>query len=168
MEFDNLVLKRRSTREFTDKPVTREQIDYILSAAIKAPSARNMQSWHFYAVTDPGVKAKFKSFCADWVSKAPVVFVICTDGGEMLSLAGKKGEKFIIQDTALAMENMLLAAANIGLGGCIIGSYDDDICRRELNIPQKYAPVALMSVGEPAKDVPPRERKPLEEAVTYI
>lgn len=169
MEFDKLLLQRRSTREYTDRPVTKDEIDYILNAGIRAPSARNMQSWHFYAVTDPQVRQKFKKFCAEWVSSAPVIFVICTDGDAMIEAAGeKKGTKLITQDTALAMENMLLAAANIGLGGCIIGAHDDDICRSELNIPQKYLPVALMPVGEPAKEPALRERKPLEDVVTYI
>lgn len=168
MEFKQLYMERRSTRSFTGRRLTSEEITYILSAAINAPSACNMQSWHFYCVTDPAVKADFKDFCADWVSTAPVIFVICTDDEGIVSRFGEKGRKFPMQDTALAMENMLLAAADLGLGGCIIGAYDDDKCRKALNIPEKYKPVALMPIGEPTGKIPPRQRKPIEEVVTFI
>lgn len=168
MEFKELLFERRSTRSFTSRELTSDEINYILTAAVNAPSACNMQSWHFYCVTDPAVKASFKDFCAEWVSLAPVIFVICTDDEGIVSRFGDKGKKFPMQDTALAMENMLLAAADMGLGGCIIGAYDDDKCRKALNIPEKYKPVALMPIGEPTAKVPPRQRKPLSDVVTFI
>lgn len=168
MEFKELLFERRSTRSFTSRQLTSDEINYILTAAVNAPSACNMQSWHFYCVTDPQVKEGFKNVCAEWVATAPVVFVICTDDEGIVSRFGKKGKKFPMQDTALAMENMLLAAADIGLGGCIIGAYDDDKCRSLLNIPEKYKPVALMPVGEPTAKVPPRQRKPIDDVVTFI
>lgn len=168
MEFKDLLFERRSIRSYTDRKITDEELSYILTAAINAPSACNMQSWHFYAVTDPEARAKLKEFSDDWVSSAPVVFVICTDGDAMVERFGEKGRKFIIQDTALAMENMLLAAADIGLGGCIIGRYDDDKCRKAFDIPEKYKPVALMPIGEPAAKAPARPRKPIGEVVTFV
>lgn len=168
MEFNKLLFERRSTRAYTDRILTADEINYILTAAVNAPSACNMQSWHFYCVTDPAVKERFRDFCADWVSTAPVVFVICTDEEGIVARFGEKAKKFPVQDTALAMENMLLAAADIGLGGCIIGAYDDDKCRAALNIPEKFKPIALMPVGEPTAPIPPRPRKPLSEVVTYI
>ncbi|MBQ8624055.1 MAG: nitroreductase family protein [Oscillospiraceae bacterium] len=168
MEFKDLVLARRSIRQYTDRPVTADELMYIMNAAINAPSACNMQSWHFYVVSDPKVKEGFKEFCADWISTAPIVVVICTAGEEIVSRFGEKAKKFIIQDTALAMENMLLAAADIGFGGCIIGAYDDDKCRALLDIPAEYSPVALMPIGEPAVVPSARSRKPISEVVTYI
>lgn len=168
MDFNKLLFERRSIRAFTDRKLTSNEIEYILTAAVNAPSACNMQSWHFYCVTDSAAKEKLKGVCADWVGTAPVVFVICTDEEKIVSKFGEKAKKFPLQDTALAMENMLLAAADIGLGGCIIGAYDDEGCRAALNIPEKYKPVALLPIGEPAAQVPPKPRKPLSEVVTYI
>ncbi len=168
MEFKDLVFARRSIRQYTDRAVTSDELSYIMNAAINAPSACNFQSWHFYIVSDPAVKEGFKEFCADWISTAPIVVVICTSGKEMTDRWPAKAEKFITQDTALAMQNMLLAAADIGLGGCIIGAYDDDKCRALLNIPACHSPVALMPIGEPAVIPPARSRKPLSEVVTYV
>lgn len=168
MEFSEVLLKRQSARAFTDKPVTKEQIERLLTAAIYAPSACNMQSWHFYAVINPDVREKFKEFCAPWVSTAPVIFVICTDGEAIISRFGDRAKTFIIQDTALASENLLLCAADMGLNGCFIGAFNADKCRELLSIPEKHEIVALIPVGEPQSEIPRRERKPLSEVAEII
>lgn len=64
MEFNELLYKRRSARAFTDKAVSTEEIREMITAATRAPSACNMQSWHFYAVTKEDVKRRFAEFCA--------------------------------------------------------------------------------------------------------
>lgn len=170
MEFKELLFKRRSVRSFKQRRLTEDEINYILTAAINAPSACNFQSWHFICVTDPETKERFKSICADWVSAAPAVFVICTDSEKIDERCQDKARsyKFAVQDTALAMQNMLLAAADIGLGGCIIGAYDQEKCVSELNIPEKYLPVALMPIGEPTAETPARSRKSIKEVTTFI
>ena len=161
-------MKRRSTRAFTDKPVTREQVETMLDAAIHAPSACNMQSWHFYAVTDAATRAKFSEFCAPWAATAPVIFVVCTNGEAILGRFGERAKTFILQDTALAAENLLLCAADMGLNGCFMGAFDAAKCRALLDIPAKYDIVAVIPVGEPQAETPPRERKGFDEVVTFI
>ncbi len=170
MELKNALFERRSTRSFTERIPTAEEIRYILKAAVNAPSACNLQSWHFYCVTDPDARKRFCEFAADWVATAPLIFVVCTDSRAIEARFGKndRTDKFVIQDTALAMENMLLAAVDIGLGGCIIGAYDEDKCREALNIPAELKPVALLPIGEPTAKIPPRARKPIDEVVTFI
>ena len=168
MELSSAILARHSTRAFSDRKLTRDEITELLTAATKAPSAVNMQSWHFYVVTGDE-RAKFKNVCAEWVSTAPVVFIICADSAGIESrFSDGRGRKFAVQDTSYATENLLLKATDMGLGGCIIGAYDQDACVREFSIPERHHVVALLPVGEPAAPVPPRERKPLDEVVTYI
>jgi len=170
MEFRELLYKRRSTRAFTDKKVTKEQIEQMLIAATRAPNACNAQSWHFYAVTDDAIRARFAedAVIAPWAAAAPVIFVVCTDGSALLSRFGEKARKYIIQDTALAMENIVLPAAEMGLGGCIMGMYDNDKCRAILQLPAEHEIVAVLPVGEPVSEPPLRERKPLSEVATLI
>lgn len=168
MEFNELLYKRRSVRFFADRSVSREEIDRLLTAATRAPSACNMQSWHFYAVTDPGVRAKFTEFSAPWVATAPVIFAVCTDEAQIVGKFGDRAKIFPIQDTSLAIENLLLAAADMGLGGCFIGAFDAEKCRRALDIPDKFEIIALVPIGEPTEEPPVRERKSLDEVVTYI
>ena len=170
MDFKELIYKRRSTRAFTDKKVTREEIEQMLTAATRAPNACNLQSWHFYAVASDEMRAKFASEEAirPWACAAPVIFVVCTNGAEIVGRFGEKARKFPVQDTALAMQNLSLAAADMGLGSCIIGMYNNDKIRAILNLPDAHEIVAVVVVGEAADEVPLRERKPLNEVATIL
>ncbi len=168
MEFNELLYKRRSARAFTDKAVSTEEIREMITAATRAPSACNMQSWHFYAVTKEDVKRKFAEFCAPWAATAPVIFVICTDGDAITARFGERAKTFILQDTALAAENLLLSAANMGYNGCFMGAFDEEKCRALLKIPNKYGIVALIPVGEASEEIPMRERKSIEDVLEII
>ncbi|MBQ8551730.1 MAG: nitroreductase family protein [Clostridia bacterium] len=168
MEFNELLYKRRSVRAFTEREVTRGEIDTLLEAATRAPNACNMQSWHFYVVTDGEVRAKFADICATWATTAPVIFVVCTDNEALVGRFGERAKLFTYQDTALAAENLLLAAADMGLNGCFMGAFDAGRCRALLNIPEKHEIVALIPVGEAQTESPLRERKPMSDVVTYI
>ena len=151
MEFKDVLYSRRSTRAFTGRKVSQAEIDSMLDAAVNAPSACNMQSWHFYVVTDETVKSGFSQFCAAWVTTAPVIFVVCTDGEAIVNRFGNRADDlFIIHDTALAAENLLLCATDLGLGGCFMGAFDEDKCRALLKIPEKYRIAAIIPVGEPS------------------
>ena len=171
MEFSEVLKARRSIRQFTDEGVTREQIMKLLDAAIAAPNACNLQSWHFYVVTDESVKKKLSETktVADWATTAPVIFVVCTASAAICARFGDIGEKlFAIQDTAAAIENILLAAADMGLGGCFMGAFNKDTCREIVGIAEGHNPVAMVPVGHPAMILPARPRNPIENAVTFV
>ena len=171
MEFSEVLKKRRSTRKFTNEPVSREQIIRMLEAAIAAPNACNMQSWHFYVVTDKAVKAKLaeESAIAAWATTAPVMFVVCTDAKEIVARFGDRAENlFTVQDTAAAIENILLCAADLGLGGCFMGAFDEAKCREIVGVKPDHRLVAVVPVGVPAIELPARPRNPLESVVTFV
>jgi nitroreductase len=85
MEFSEVLKARRSIRKFTSEGVTAEQIMTLLDAAVAAPYACNLQSWHFYVVTDASVKARLSETktVADWATTAPVIFIVCTAAKEL-------------------------------------------------------------------------------------
>lgn len=171
MEFFEALKARRSTRQFTSRPISADEIMRLLDAAISAPNACNMQSWHFYVVTDPAVKAKLaeEEAVAKWATTAPVIFAVCTDANAICQRFGEVGERlFAVQDTAAAIENILLCAADMGLGGCFMGAFDKEKCRSIIGIKDCHKPVALVPVGEPANILPPRPRNPIESAVTFV
>lgn len=168
MELQTAIEKRRSTRSFTDRKLTKGEISELLRAATMAPSACNMQSWYFYIITDEKEREKLKNVCADWISTAPVVFIVCTDANGIEARFGERGRKFPMQDTALAMENMLLKAADMGLGGCIIGAYKQNEVTELFSIPKEHTVVALLPIGEPTEEIPARERKDITEVSGYI
>lgn len=170
MTFRELYLSRRSTRSFTGRGLDSHEIRALLEAGVHAPNACNAQSWRFYVVTDPVVKARFAAehICAPWVSEAPVIFILCADSVQLKNRFGDRAEQFVLQDTALAAENMLLAATEMGLGGCIIGAFDEEKCRKAVGIPKNLRIHMLLPIGEASTEVPDRGRKPIDEVVTYI
>ena len=169
MEYSELLSKRRSVRSYTERGVTKDEIDSLLNAATAAPNACNFQSWHFYVVTDSERIKGFSGICAEWATTAPVIIVIATDADRLQKRFGSRGcDLFAIQDTALAAENILLKAVELGLGGCIIGYFDEDKCRNHLSVPDNQRPVMIIPIGEPDEDAAVRSRKPLSEVVTYL
>lgn len=171
MEFGKLIDTRRSCRSFTGETITKSQLDYILYAAVHAPSACNLQSWHFTAVCDKAVINKFYPDLTsnEWISKSAVIIIVSTDKEGIEKLAGERGrDLFSLQDTACAMENILLAAADIGLGGCFIGAFNEEKCREKFNLGERYRPVAIAAIGVPTALPPMRERKPMEDVVDII
>ena len=171
MEFSEVIKKRRSTRKFTNDPVSREQIIRMLEAAIAAPNACNMQSWHFYVITDKKVRAKLaeEKAVTDWATTAPVMFVVCTDAAAITARFGERADKlFAVQDTAAAIENLLLCAADLGLGGCFMGAFDEAKVRSIVGVKADQRPVAVVPVGVPAIELPARPRNPLSAVVTFL
>lgn len=171
MEFTELLYKRKSIRDFTDQNVTDDQIKLLLESATRAPNACNYQSWYFYAVANKEMINAFypEIYSGKWITAAPLIIVVCTDGDKLENKFGGRGSQlFAVQDTAAAINNILLQAANIGLGGCWIGAYNDDKCRELLNIKDNHRPVALLPIGVPKSDPAPRERRLLNDVITII
>ncbi len=171
MEFRDLLTKRRSYRSFTGGTMTKSQLSYILEAATRAPNACNMQSWHFCAVcgTDAIASLYPRVYRGEWVKDAAVVIVVSTDREGVESRFGDRGrDLFALQDTACAMNNILLAAADMGFGGCFVGAFDEDAAREVLELSDRYRPVALAVIGTIENEVPLRERKSLDEVTKII
>lgn len=169
MDFAALCQKRKSCRSYADTPVTEEELNTILRAAVAAPSACNMQSWFFYALRSPESREKLTGLCADWVKNAPVVIVVCTNGSEIVGRFGDRArDLFILQDTALASENIMLQAADLGLGNCFIGAFNEDGVRAALAIPADKRPVGLIPIGHSTDDTPKRDRAPIAEKIAIL
>jgi len=174
MEFSELVKRRRSIHHFTEDEVTDEELDYILEAARWAPSVGNAQPWRFIVVRVPENRVKVWNTTAgipdvtpqNFMRKAPVHIIVCTDTA---AYKGKQSrifpDRFCIQDSALASMNLLLAAADRGLGAFWMGMFREEALREAFNIPSSVRPVAVITVGHTRSKERPRPRKALEELV---
>ncbi len=149
----DLIKKRRSIRQYTDESVSDAAVRALLEAAMAAPSADNLQPWEFVVVRDQNLRRRlaqthpWSRMCA----RAPVVFVVC--GHEDRSAHW-------VEDTSAATENLLLAAAGLGLGAVWVGVYPNQQSeahvRQVLGIPQSLRVLCLVPVGHPAESKPPR------------
>jgi nitroreductase len=171
VDFLELAKSRRSVRSFTEQPLTDQQLDTLMQAAIAAPSAGNRQAWHFYVVRTPALKTAIAEQAANqpWIGTAPAVIVVCADPAQNADRYAARGQHlYTIQDTAAAIENILLCATSMGLAGCWCGGFDEDTAAEILKLPAGHRPVALVPLGYQAGPTPePRGRRPLADAVTY-
>lgn len=145
---------RRSVRRYTAEPVSEEHIDLLLKAAMAAPSAANLQPWHFVAITDRGQLNHLAVVhpYAKMLREAPLAICVCGDPSI--------NERYWVQDTAAATENVLLAAVGLGLGAVWLGVHPRpervQPIREALGIPEPVVPLSLIAVGHPAESLPPR------------
>jgi nitroreductase len=177
MDFWHVIESRHSVRAFdASVEVPPETIERLLTAAILAPSAGNRQSWHFYVVHDPVQRLALAAaaYGQSFVSQAPVAIVVCADAEQSAGRYGQRGrDLYCLQDTAAAVEHILLAAVALGLGGCWVGAFDEDQAACALTLPSRHRPVAILPIGKPA--VPPSQepitrprRRPLTEVATHL
>ena len=159
---------RRSIRKYqSDKPVTRDQLNQLLEAAMLAPSARNSRPWEFIAVTNRKT--------LDEISKVhPYAKMLETATAAIIVVAIPKEETpegYFPQDCAAATQNILLEAVSLGLGTCWCGVYPRDeridSLRKLLHIKEPKIPFNVIAVGTPAES--PDKKGFFDEArVTYI
>lgn len=156
------ILARRSIREYVDnKPVEREKVEVLLQAAMAAPSACNLQPWEFIVINDPSEMTALKKFIRGGQFNAPMAMIVCARTGYV----PWKGNGWQI-DCAAAIENMMLAAVEMGLGSLWIGDYNQKDVREFLNIPEGVEPVNIVYFGYPAEHKKPVTRYK-EEAVYW-
>jgi nitroreductase len=154
---DNIdfILKRRSIRHFEERPVEEEKVNALLRAGMAAPSAMNSQPWEFVVVTDEDILKKLRAAMEYGKMIAPLVIAPLGSPKVASNLAG---ETFWVQDCVAAVENILVAAANIDLGAVWVGVYPRErrmaAVREILNIPADVFPLCLLHIGYPAEQKP--------------
>ncbi|MEM3697355.1 MAG: nitroreductase family protein [Candidatus Bathyarchaeia archaeon] len=169
MDVFEAVRRRHSVRAYAPTPIPKEKLVKILEAARLAPSAGNIQPWHFVVVTDYEKRRRIAEnrMFARFLKEAPLVIVGCGDA--------KTSPKWYIVDVAIAMQNMVLTATSEGLGTCWIGDFDEESVKELLKIPKNYRIVALLAVGYPREKFDLqgkmlhliRKRKKLEHIVSF-
>jgi len=176
LEFSELVKKRRSIHFFTEEPVTEEELTYIFESAKWAPSAGNVQPTRYLVVRNTENRTKVLESTTgiiginpqNFILKAPVHVIVLTDINAYKGRQSDiRSELFCIQDSAAATMNLLLAVADLGLGACWVGLFDEDSLRDAFQIPTHLKPVAIIPIGHTKSKEKPRKRKQLKEFVFY-
>ena len=151
---------RKSVRQYTSEPVSDEQIEILLKAAMAAPTAVNYQPWRFVVVTErAGLDAMAEVLpYAKMLKQAPFAIVVC---GETRWFEGQENP-YWQQDCSAATQNILLAAEALGLGAVWTGVYPDpeksDNLSRLLNLPATVQPLCAIPVGHPSGEEPPKDK----------
>jgi nitroreductase len=171
MEFSEVIAKRRSVRHFNTKlAVSDDDVRALLGAAVTAPTAGNIQPWRFVVLRTAAARERLAAAMHQkWSTAAPVVIVVCVDPRPCAARYGARGEMlYAIQDTAGAVENILLAAVDRGLASCWIGAFDDEAVREAIGVAKPITPVAVLPIGYSAEAAGRPARRPLEEVTTWL
>jgi nitroreductase len=171
MELSDVLARRRSVRHFNPRlNVSDEDVRALLLAAISAPSAGNIQPWRFTVLRTESARERLAGALGQrWATAAPVVIVVSVDPRPCAARYGDRGEAlYSIQDTAAAVNNILLAAVDRGLSSCWIGAFDERAVRDALGIPAPITPIAILPVGHSAESSAKPARRPLDEVTTWL
>lgn len=158
-KFEELALKRRSIRKFTNEPVPDELIEKLLHIGMSGPSACNRKPWEFYVITNEDVLKQLEHASMFTKHKSPLKFVVC--GNLSKSLPGSLSD-YWIQDCAAALTHILLGVTDCGLGACWEGVYPQQrVIKRvskALNLPKNHIPLGIISIGYPAENPNARDQ----------
>jgi len=163
------VKSRQSIRRFESTDISEENLNDILKAGFRAPSAGNRQPWRVVVVRNKSTKAALVEAALNqkFISQAPILLVVCAVPEESAERYGNRGKTlYALQDTAALTQNLLLAAHMKGYGACWVGAFDEGLAARAVNVPDNMRPVAIIPIGLIAGSVPQmRPRRPLQDVV---
>lgn len=152
MEFYDVIKTRRSIRKYSGRDIPLDVLKRVLDAARIAPSGNNRQPWSFIIVKDPEKKKKIAeaSYGQSFIAEAPVVVVCCAQRYPNSYEPWK--DDCYLADVIIAIDYLILAARNEGLGTCWIGAIHDKEAKKILNIPDEIDVVMVVPIGYPSSD----------------
>ena len=178
MELTEAIHGRRSTRAFTQKPVTKSILETLIADAIQAPSAVNEQPWHFTVIHNQALLDKISASSKTFMLKVIEAgnfpkhlrehletpdFQIFYHAPVLLVISSKAGD-WAVENASLAAENLMLAAYGHGLSSCWIGFAQHWLQTTEgkhsINLADEFVPVAPIIIGYPAGELRPVTRHP--------
>lgn len=160
--FHDLIINRRSIRSYTAEPLTPEQVQTILEAALMAPTSKNSRSWQFVCVDDRDMLTRLadcKQAGAVPVGRCALAVVVCGD---------PSASDAWVEDASIAATFMQLQAADLGLGSCWVqmrgrfaadGTPSEQCVAELLGIPEQYPVLCIITIGNPDE-----QRRPLDPA----
>lgn len=167
MDVVECIKTRRSVRDFRPDPVDDEVVDEALRLANDAPSAGNLQARDFVIVKNSRTKKALAeaAYGQDFIRTAPLVVVVCANLDRIKHYGDRGRTLYCLQDSAAAIENMLLYLHSKGLGAVWVGAFDERRAGEVLSLPPHARPVALVPIGRPSESGMKRRRLPIESLV---
>jgi nitroreductase len=159
VELEKAIMERRSVRTFRDRPVEPEKIEKLCNAAIWAPTGGNSQPWLFIPVTKQETVKLIKTVSPGLLGMPPALIAIFSKRKYNAEKMGPIGETLAEMDCCFAAQNILLRAYDLGLGSCVIRSFNQNAVREILDALEEITPELLVIFGYPESipSPPPRD-----------
>jgi len=178
----NVIKKRRSVRTYTNEQLSQENLDQIIEAGIYAPTANNEQPWHFTIIQNPEMLARINAECSrgmaladnEWMKKmgANPAFKVTYNAPTLIVVSGKNEATAFQADCSAAIQNMILAAASLGIGSVWLGLvrffFASENANKDLGIPDGYNPFYAVAFGYNSSDKEASGPKRNTDVVNYI
>jgi nitroreductase len=171
MDFTRVICERESIRSYDPtRPLEKQVLERILDAGRIAPSAANKQPWRFLLVSSRDMLSQVRrSYVKPWFHDAPHILIVAGRTGEAWSR--QDAWNSIETDLTIAMDHMILAAENEGVGTCWIAAYDPAVLRGALGLGPDDRVYAMTPLGYPKPGFTKKgqkQRKTLQEVVRYM
>ncbi len=173
MNVMDAIMIRRSVRAYRPDPLPEALLASVTEAVRLAPSACNIQPWRFIIVSDPELRKAIARAAREqmFIAEAPVLIVGCAQADKAYSKMGGYWNSADV-DVAIAMDHMMLAAAEAGLGTCWIGAFDEAAIKKLLGIPDPVKITAMSPLGYPRDPqalhpVAPEMRRPRKDVFSH-
>lgn len=165
-----LIKERRSVRSFTDKDVDRDALRTLVEAAIWAPTGGNIQAWEFVVLDkeDKELMTRMIPFLPGVFEVPSAMIWACMDREKEGARAGKVGLEVVgIMDIAMASQNIMLMAHAMGIGSCVIRSFNAEAAMLAMNLPEHVTPELVVILGYPNGESLSPPRIPVEQKLHW-
>ena len=171
MNFTELAKARYSVRSYDPRPIEEEKLNDLLSAALLAPTAKNLQPFRIYVIRSEEGLAKIRSLSGSHYN-APVVLLFTYSQKEEWRSPIEEGFHAGPEDVSIAATHVMLKAAELGIGSVWVNMFSPSATKKAFGLPEDEVPQLLMPIGYPAPDADPSPRhgasRPLSEIVKEI
>ncbi|MEM4152824.1 MAG: nitroreductase family protein [Candidatus Pacearchaeota archaeon] len=169
MDFDKVLKERKSVRNFSAKTIKFDDVVAICEAARFSPMAGNIYTIRLILVTDKEKKKLLAEAALnqEFISDASCVIVVCSDLSQLERSYGKRASIYSRQQAGAAIENMLLKVADLGLGACWVGAFEENAIKRILKIPDSIQIEALIPIGNPIGKTQTKKKPELKSILHF-
>lgn len=158
MELEKAIFERRSIRRFTDEDISDENLVKLVRAGIWAPTAGNIQPWIFFCIKKPEQIHNIQVVSPGMLGNPRALICICSDLNRAYERAGEGGKVLALFDCAMAAQNIMLRAHDLGIASCVVRSFNQAAVRIILKAPTHMQPELIIMLGYPERVPKPPAR----------
>jgi len=170
MEFDHIIKKRKSIRNFTKRKVSWKFALDAIEAANQGPFAGNHNNLKFVIIENNNTINKIAEITEQpWISDSNLLILVCSDDIHLENIYGERGRVYSRQQAGATIQTILLKLIDLGLESCWVGAYADEILKESLRIPQHIQIEAIIPIGyeDKSKSIKKPRKKALDNAIYW-